>query len=551
MTTFTFPHRAIHLDFHTSPLIPGIGADFDPETFGRTFKEAHVDSVTIFATCHHGHAYYDTQRPERHPGLAPGFDLTGAQIAALHRQGIRAPIYMSVQVNEYYAAQHPEWLAIQPDGKVAKGGEYLAPGWKVMDMSSPYQDVVAAQLDEILAKYGPVDGIFMDMCWDQPSVSKWALDGMRRRGYDPLDAADRAKYAREVSHQYMGRFHDMVERAHRGKPPAGVYFNSRPRTNLYEERKYLRHIEIECLPTGGWGYAYFPYNARFVRPLGLPTLSMTGRFHKSWGDFGGLKPEAALKYECCLTLSQGMSSSVGDQLHPRGVPDRATYELIGNVYRHIEACEPLIDGARIVSEAAVVIDPEKGDRPGPDGLGTIRALQQLRVQFDLLPPTADLAAYPLVIVSDSVKIDEALRGKLRAVLDGGGALIVSGPAALDANGKPAMDELGIAAHGPSPFTTTYLRVDKAIAAGLPVADHVMYERGFRMTAAPGAKVLCHVVEPYFERGFGHFCSHAQTPPEKLTRWAAVVQNGRAITFAMPILTAYGKHGNVPYRRILG
>ena len=27
------PFRQIHLDFHTSPLIPGVGEDFDPQEF--------------------------------------------------------------------------------------------------------------------------------------------------------------------------------------------------------------------------------------------------------------------------------------------------------------------------------------------------------------------------------------------------------------------------------------------------------------------------------------------------------------------------------------
>ena len=82
----------------------------------------------------------------------------------------------------------------------------------------------------------------------------------------------------------------MLDEAQKRARPAGVWFNSRPKTNLHIEKKFLRHVEIEALPTGGWGYAYFPYVARFVRPLGLPTLSHTGRFHKSWGDNGGLKP---------------------------------------------------------------------------------------------------------------------------------------------------------------------------------------------------------------------------------------------------------------------
>ncbi|MDO8686023.1 MAG: beta-galactosidase, partial [Clostridiales bacterium] len=93
------------------------------------------------------------------------------------------------------------------------------------------------------------------------------------------------------------------------------------------------------LPTGGWGYAYFPYAACFVRLLGLPTLSHTGRFFKSWGDNTSLKPEMALKYECCQILSQGMTLGVGDLLHPRGIPDKAVYKLIGRVYKYIKDCE--------------------------------------------------------------------------------------------------------------------------------------------------------------------------------------------------------------------
>lgn len=546
-----FPLRTIHLDFHTGPDIKDVGADFNPDEFAEAFARAHVDSVTVFAKCHHGHLYYNTDRLERHPGLRPGLDLLREQIEALHRRGIRAPIYLSVQCDEYAANQHPEWIALDAEGRQVKGGGPFAASWQILDMSSPYQEFFVEQLDEVLRRFAPADGIFLDMCWDQPSCSRYAIDGMRRRGFDPRDEADRRKYAREVVHQYMDRFKVMVDRAQAGHEPAGIWFNSRPKMNLHEEKKFLRHVEIECLPTGGWGYAYFPYVARYVRPLGLPTLSHTGRFHAGWGDFGGLKPEAALKYECCLVLSQGLTGGVGDQLHPRGAPDKATYELIGKVYGYIKACEPWVVGGRLLAQVAVMVDPKLGDRPREDGLGLIRALQELRQQFDLLPPTADLAGYELVIVPESVRADEALKEKLRAYVAAGGALLLSGLAALDQGGQPILPELGIEARGESPYTATYLRPDTAVAGGMPETDHVMYERGFRMTAVPGAQVLCRIVEPYFERSYEHFCSHRQTPPAAPSPYAAVVQNGRVITCAVPIFAAYGKHGNLPYRQLLG
>ena len=551
MSEFIFPKRMIHLDFHTSEAITDVGAEFDPDEFAETFREARVDSVTVFAKCHHGMLYYDTDRPERHPGLSRTLDLMGEQIEALHRKGIRAPVYISGPVDMYAGKEHPEWRPIDPATGVPVGAKPLDAGWLVMDMSSPYQDYLADQIDEVLRKYSPLDGLFIDMCWDQVSVSRWAMDGMKKKGLDPCSDDDRKRYARLVTYEYMARYRDMFEDSLKGHPPAGIWFNSRPKVNLHEEKKYLRHVEIESLPTGGWGYAYFPYVARYVRPFNMPTLSHTGRFNRSWGDFGGLKPEAALKYECCLILSQGMTSGIGDQLHPRGRADKAVYDEISRVYSYIEQCEPLQEGGEVVSEIAVLVDPELGDDPGPCGLGLIRALQQLRYQFDLLQPGADIAEYELVIIPETTPVDSGLVSLLKEYLKNGGKVLISGRAALNADDVPIMEELGIVSKGDSPFTATYLRPEETVADGVPVMDHVCHEQGFRMNAGDGAEVLCRVIEPYFERTYEHFCSHAQTPPDALTEYAAAVQNGSCITFSMPVFTEYGRHGSLPVRTLLG
>jgi hypothetical protein len=550
MTTTVFPKRTIHLDFHTSPDIGDVGRDFDPDVFAQTFVDAHVDSVTLFAKCHHGHLYYDTDRAERHPGLPRDLDLLGEQVKALHARGIRAPIYISGPVDAYAETQHPEWRVVLPDGGAVGAGP-LDAGWGVLDMSSPYQDYLADQITEVLDRFAPTDGIFIDMCWDQVSLSTYAIDSMREKGFDPESEADRARHARIVALDYMDRFKRMVDEAHVGHPPAGIWYNSRPKVNLDVEVKFLRHAEIESLPTGGWGYAYYPYVSRYVRPFGLPTLSHTARFHRTWGDFGGLKPEGALRYECCLMIAQGITSCVGDQLHPRGTTDEAAYGTIGRVYDHIESCEPYVEGCAVQSQIAVLIDPERGDSPGPVGQGIVRALSQLRHQFDVLPADRDFSAYDLVIVPEMVDVTAELREQIRAYVVAGGAVLISGDAALDADGNPVMDELGITTDGDSPFTTTYLRAAGPIADALPPMDHAMYERGFRMKPADGAENLCSVIEPYFERTWEHYCSHGQTPPATPSEYSAVVRNGRVITFAQPIFTAYGKHANVPYRQLLG
>lgn len=498
----------------------------------------------MFAKCHHGHLYYNTRRPERHPGLRRGFDLLAAQIEALHRENIRAPIYLSVQVDEYAANTHPEWVARNPDGTLVKGtpGVFTA-AWHTLDMSSPYRQYVAEQLEEILTLFHPVDGLFFDMCWDQPSVSVWAIEGMRRRGLNPESESDRARYARMVAHDYMRAFYRQVKRA---CPRATVYFNSRPAYNIAAERAWQTHVEIEALPTGGWGYLYFPKNVRFCRNFGRPTVGMTARFHRSWGDFGGFKPAAALHYEVAQMLAHGAACSIGDQLHPRGRLNPAAYELVGQVYAYAAACEPWTTHARAVTEIAVLRAPGGYfDQPGCALDGVTRMFTQLKYQFDILPVDAPFERYRLVVVPDDVTLDASLIQRLRQVHRRGGAVLLSA-----APGELASDA-GVVVLGDSPFTVTYLRFDPAMSIAGSPTEHVIYERGRRLRPRKGATVLARIVEPYFERSWDRFCSHSQTPnrPEP-SPYAAAVQHQRIITLSFPVFRSYATHGNLPYRHLV-
>lgn len=197
-----------------------------------------------------------------------------------------------------------------------------------------------------------------------------------------------------------------------------------------------------------------------------------------------------------------------------------------------------------------MVNPELGDTPGPSALGAVRALQQLRQQFDVTPPDGDLDGYRLVIIPETTRISAELKIKLQVYLSQGGAVIVSGPPALDESGRPVFSEAGIQTYGELP-EHTFLRPMKEIGSGLPEFDFVMYEKGFRMTPAAGALSLVQVVEPYFQRAYDHFSGHEYTAPDRMSLFSAAVQNGRMITFSVPLLEAFGKHASVIYRQILG
>ena len=46
MDRYELRFRQVHLDFHTSPAIPGIGIEFDRKLWQERLQMAHVDSIT-------------------------------------------------------------------------------------------------------------------------------------------------------------------------------------------------------------------------------------------------------------------------------------------------------------------------------------------------------------------------------------------------------------------------------------------------------------------------------------------------------------------------
>jgi hypothetical protein len=538
----TQPYRQIHLDFHTGPAIADVGSQWDADSFAKTMATANVESVTLFAKCHHGHLYYDSPRSERHPGLSSDLDLLREQVDALHAVGIRAPIYLSLLLDEYAALRHPEWVARRPDTSMVRiGDSVFSAGWHVMDMSTGYQEYFAEQVAEVLEVFAPVDGIFFDMCWDQPSVTHAAINEMIAAGLDPTDVNDRDRHAEDVAGRYMWRFATMVRQSSRD---ASVFFNSRPLALVERDLDAQEHLEIEALATGGWGYGYFPLTARRVRRLGKQYLGMTARFHKGWADFGGLKAAAALEYELAQMMAHGARCSIGDQLHPRGQLDPVAYELIGAAYARVRACEPWLRDAQSVVDMAVLQPTTEHHRMTGTAAGVVRMLTQLRHQFDIVGPAEPFEGYQVVVLADDVDVDASLRRRLDAFVAGGGRVLLTGVSGVGAD----LPWAGFTQAAMSEFTTSYFR----FAPGLGDngrTDHVIYDTTVQVAPAEDAVVLAHGQDPYFERAWDHFCSHAQTPPAGPNGSPVALAGTSAGYIAFPVFSCFAVHGHPAYRTL--
>jgi len=543
--------RQIHMDFHTSPAIGDVGVDFDPDVFADTLARAHVDSVTCFAKCHHGMFYYNSKVGPRHPALK--FDLLAKQIRACHKRDILVPVYVSVQWESHAGSTHPEWRAVSPDGKLP--GPLLNPiggcSWPLMCVLTGYRRYLADTIVELLENYA-IDGLFFDIVQDIDSCSSPALDRMRAEGVNPDDPAQRKAFSRRVMIEFIREFTALVHKHRRGLP---VFYNGRIGIPMRDSLPHLTHLEVESLPSAFWGYGHFQRVGRHVRLLGKPFLGMTARFHKSWADFGTLKPAAALEYESLTALAHGGGVSIGDQLHPRGTLEEATYEQIGTIYGKIRDLEPWCENARPVTQVGVLSlltkpDADEAQAEASDS-GAVGMLNETHHLFDVLDMDCPFDPYELLVLPDAIAPHPKLLKKLRDYLRQGGRLLVTGRSLLNADKNAfALPALKVDHRGPLDHQPYYLRLRKGFADDTPPNDYVMYEQGLRVRPQKGGTVQAWVVEPYFNRTVEHYCSHFQTPPNRLTRDAVVVLTKQTAYINAPIFRAYAEHGNLIYRRIV-
>jgi hypothetical protein len=553
------PFRQIHLDFHTSPHIPDVGVDFDPEAFVATLAAAHVDSVTVFAKCHHGYSYYPTAVGTQHPHLRR--DLLGEMLAACHAAGIRAPIYTTVTWDELAWASHPEWRQVAPSGQVAGVVDSpLKPGWKNLCLNTGYADYVLAQLAEVFDRY-QVDGVFVDIVRyiGNPCICATCLAEMLAHGVAPDDPAALAQFALAAERRFMARVTALVRSR---QPQASLFYNSRlrmtadPQLGNRPELDNFTHLEIESLPGGFWGYDHFPLYVRAFQTFDRPLLAMVGRFHTSWGDFGGLRNRAALEFECFQALAHGAGCSIGDQLHPRGRLDAAVYKRIGAVYAEVERREPWCVETAPLPEIGVLTTNAGAGTHGAlmsmSDVGSLHMLEQLKHQFQYIDSGADFSAYAVVVLPDAVAVDVALAARLREYVGAGGSLLITGESGFDEHSGTfhLADLMGVKYLGPAPYAPDYLIPDPAWDALPDEVAPVCEQQGVRLAAQAGALILARSGAPYFNRTWEHFCSHLYTPLDGVADDALVVQHGCVITIARPLFREYAETARVPHRQIV-
>ncbi len=446
--------RNIHLDFHTPEFVE-VGNEFNAEEFASTLSEAKVNNIAIFAHCHHGYSYFETETGTKHPGLK--IDLVGEMTKALQAKDIEVMAYFSLNVNEVLAKKHPEYHALRADGRnyndqILQDGTELFWTWLCPNRGPWVEEFLFPHIAECINKY-PVDGVFIDMAAFLPGTCfcDKCLAGMKELGLDPHNPVEHVSFNYRTLQDVTIRLRKLLDSI---RPDLRIHIGSYNAFGQAHKAKgvtgefYLESLAFQT------GWEYFPMAARYYRNFGMMTAGMTGRFLKNWGDFGTIVSPHQLKTQMSMHLMAGIPSGIGDHLHCNGKINSEVYKVIGEAFDFISKRQPHCVGMEPGREAAVLVPVGRvgnaavmtKDDPGAavkDAYtSACKLMAELHLQYDLITPDISLEQFKVLVVSeDSFGADFAARTK--EFVENGGLLIAGtfGLNCADPEGKRIWSEL--------------------------------------------------------------------------------------------------------------
>lgn len=548
------PRWCIFFDFHTMPANPDVGKGFDFDAITGQLADAGVDYIVFPARCNLGTAYYNTEIGIRHAALE--YDLIGRLCEACNRRNIALTCYINIGLSHEEGLRHRDWLVLNKDGYTYQP-DRLNSFFRQMCYNSAYGPHACAMVQELLRMH-PIAGLFFDCMFTQPCYGIECMQEMKSLGVDWEDL----EQVHDFNYMKMNRMaQQLTDAAKAVNPDVLLYCNG---IDYEAQDKLGTYLDFECLPTGGWGYETLQMGARYLRTLGKPVLNMSGRFHKSWGDFGGIRTRPSLEYDLVYGLGNAMRANIGDHFHPRGDINKPVFALYKSLYDELRPLEPWVEGATAEVDTAVLwqapypgynfMSPKKRavfDKQYNAVKGATRLLCELKYQFDIVTDFCDWDKYDLLVLPDHIFIDAAWEGRIRKHLDKGGAILSSAWSGLDPEvGQFAFPtEWGARYLDVDPYDPAFFTPAPELAAGMPDMPITLYQRGTSLQPE-GGEPLGEIVAPYYNKHWDGEHGFVYLPPDKPTGRAAGVRNGRVAHFSHPVFTSYIEDGQVPLKQFV-
>ena len=469
--------RQVHMDFHMPEFPADAINNFDAKEFVAHLVRGKVNMVALFAKCHFGNSFYNTQVGHKHSGLENDFLMECAVECRKH--DIRTIAYYSFCWDKRAWDENPSWRYVNSAGDTFGDGR----PWGILCMNTPYRDELCLpQIEEIARDY-PVDGYFLDI----PLAPEPCFCDFCKAKFEAAHGTELTTDASEETLQQFrlstvaSWFKEIRRICDRHNPdlillPNGLHY-------LRHSRETLMLQDVGCWesqPKPG-DFLTHSFASRLVRTLPIPAQIMTVRFYQGWGDLT-LKPVPQLTTEFAAMLTNGMEACAGDQVNVDGTLQPPVYELFAESFGFVEERESVLKGAATVPHVALLLpEPPEGLPMGyyGEGLewspwrGAHKALVESHIQFDVLMSgdICKISDYDVVILPEPGKYGEDVYEHLRTWTADGGILIAIGGSVVRGNRILLDDVLGVELIEPSPFTSSHFAVRpemRRMAADIPL-----------------------------------------------------------------------------------
>ncbi len=517
--------KRLHLDFHNHPTVLGIGANATADSFKAGLQELGVDSVVLFAKCHHGMSYYRTAIGQPHPGMS--YDLLAAQVEACDAAGIEYHLYFSVlRENQVYDA-HPEWRWLDANGNPSSpDGE-----WRLVCLNAGYyRDHLKPQILEAMERFPRAAGIWLDIirykgneCHCPNCVRDAQAAGLSAQDFNERMCLDTFRDLQETLHS-MGKELTLN---------TFVFFGN-------QEWRSISPIEIESI-LAHVGPFHFPLFSRYLNRYPTERYGITHSFYQNWREFGTAKHPVQMNYEVCQMSFSGFGASLGDELEPDGTFEPRRFPVLRGAYRlanHLsDICDldakPVPEVAVLASESSAVQEdgqPVSGNR---DSFvrGALKALVEAHYQIAVLDPEEDFSSYMCLIAQAAQLESGDMRRRVDAFIAAGGRAVILGPA-----GPACLAWLGLKRTATGNAEYQFLEVDPGKRLLVRSRMEMLEPVGDLTVAANGYL-------PYGDSELGEREKGCVRPPDPDAKSPTVFTRSGLVYCAPDVLSDYFDRGN--------
>ncbi|MGI6494994.1 MAG: alpha-L-fucosidase [Kiritimatiellia bacterium] len=469
----------LHYDFHAGPNDFDIGSRCGMDELVPMLKLMGPEFVQTDCKGHGGYTSWFSRIPEATVPPHLEHDALAQWRAATSALGLPLHCHYSGIWDKAAGARHPEWCVVPASrgADPAKGQDSGTPAHEKMCPRSPYlEKLMIPQMLELIDRYN-VDGFWVDgdlwavePCYCPACRKAWTEEtGLAEAPVDPSDPRWPRwwKFTRDSFYTFVRRYCDAV---HAHKPGVLVCSNWLQTFKNPGDPTRIPTDWISGDNTWVWGLDGSRCEARFLSTRQKPWDIMLWAFYASHGLGNPLsprefKPPQMLMQEAAVLLSFGGNVQIYEHSPVRDgrlVPWRM--RRLREVGEFVKARRELCQHTETIPQI-VVLHSEKhleSTASGPNLMwnvdvspvqGALYALLESSYGVDVMDEWAllpRLADFPLVVAPEQGKMSDGMVAALKAYVENGGSLLVTG---AEAHARFGEAFLGFRALGLRPQAT--------------------------------------------------------------------------------------------------